>query len=166
KDKNVPIGKSGGFLMAYLTWRRGSKVYLYYYDSRAGRLVQVPRSVTRAWDALPREEVFALKRKWEEEHGEKKTRIEKITLGKDDKLKKLWDSYQTKQKRFTKRRDSTARSETQDFETYICAFFVGVHQKKDPTQWHSLVPDFHNWLFKRGISESTIRAILWTLGRF
>lgn len=152
--------------MAHLVWRRGSKVYLYYYDTKAGKLVQVPRAVTKPWDGLPAEEVQALKRQWEDAHGQVRNRIERLSLGKDDKLRRLWDAYQTQRMRFKKRRESTAEKEQDVFESYICRFFVTTHQKKDPTQWHALVPDFHNWLFELPIQDSYRRKILWTLERF
>lgn len=153
--------------MAMIRYRKGRRgVYVYYYDTREGRLRQVPRSVTRDWDGLPEEEILARKRKWEEDHGLARDRIERHSLSPDDKLKKLWDSYQTSRMRFKKRRAGTAEAENQIFETYICPFFVKLHTKKDPTQWHSLVPDFHNWLFERPISDAYRRSILWALERF
>lgn len=152
--------------MAHLVWRRGSKAYLYYYDPKAAKLVQVPRSVTKAWDGLPPEEVEALKRQWEADHGQAKDRIERLRLDKDDRLSRLWASYQTDRMRFKKRRKKTADSEQDLFEAYICRYFVGQNQKKDPTQWHDLVPGFHGWLFDQPIADAHRRKILWALERF
>lgn len=153
--------------MAFIRYRKGRKgVYVYYYDTKQGCLVQIPRETTKAWDGLPEEEILALKRKWEEDHGLARNQITRHSLGADDKLKQLWDSYQKNRMRFKKRRGSTADAENNVFELYICRFFVQVHAKKDPTQWHALVPDFHNWLFEQPISDAHRRTILWALERF
>jgi integrase len=153
--------------MAYVVWRRGgTRVYLYYYDNKAGRLIQAPRELTKEWDGLPRDEVYEKKRQWEEDHGQTKDRISRVILRADDKLTKLWGAYQAHQMKFKKRRPSTAHRETESFTGYICTFFVKTHRKKDPTKWHDLVPDFHNWLVEQSISDSYMRSILWTLERF
>ena len=150
--------------MAHVVYRRKGKVYLYYYDTLAAKLVQVPRSVTKSWDGLPPEEVEVLKRRWEEDHGKARDRIARVTL--TGKLASLWESYQTHRKRFKKRSARTTVNETAAFETYICGFFLIQHQKKDPTHWHPLVPEFHNWLFEQPLKDATRRKILWTLERF
>lgn len=152
--------------MATLVRRRGSKVYLYYYDSRLGRIVQVPRSITQGWDDLPPGEVLELKRQWEEDNGRAKSKIARMVLREGDKALRLWNEYQLQRKRNKKRTDHTETQEKRHFEAFMCPYFVGLHQAKDPTTWHGLVPGFHDWLHEKDLTDSHRRKILWALERF
>lgn len=153
--------------MAHVVWRRNSKkVYIYYYDRHAKKLVQLPREKTKHLDTETPDQVLKWVEDWEQDNGLAKARIESITLGADDKLKVLWDHYQENRMALRKRRLSTQNRETELLEHFIAPFFVRDHQRKDPTRWHDLVPEFHTYLLSRQISVDTKKKVLWALERF
>jgi integrase len=143
-----------------------NKVYVYYHSAATNRLAQVPRELTQHLDGHPEQEIEAWIRQWESQHGRVRERSNRIHLGSGDKLTAVWIDYQTHRGKTRKRGDKHRKDETTVFESHIVPFFVGKHQRKDPTTWHNLVPGFHTHLFGRGLADATVRDILWTLRRF
>lgn len=153
--------------MANIVWRRNSKkVYVYYYDRIKKKLVQLPRKKTRHLDGVTPDEALKWLEEWEQDNGYAKARIDSITLGADDKLKVLWDHYQQSRMARRKRRVRTQNAETDLLEHFVAPFFVRDHQRKDPTRWHELIPEFHTHLLARSISTHTKKKVLWALERF
>lgn len=152
--------------MASVQWRRNKQVTVYYYDNQLGKLTQVPREITKHLDGKPKDFVYKWVEDWEKKHGRLRARSERSTLSEDDLLFTLWTEYQADQKVISKRRDRTAEVETEIFFIHILPFFVGTHRKKDPADWHGLVPDFHGFLFKKKLADATKQKTLWTLERF
>jgi len=153
-------------LVATIIWRRNKQVTVYYWDNNIGKQVALPRKETEHLDGLPRDIVLKWKHDWEKSHGKIKARSNRIHLKEKDVLSTLWRQYQLHREKIKNRRTSTAEKETGEFETYIVPFFVKEHQKKDPADWHALIPAFHNWLFQKSLSDSTVKKILGTLERF
>jgi len=46
------------------------------------------------------------------------------------------------------------------------ALFFIKHQKKDPADWHDIIPAFHDYLFERKLASSTVQKILWAIEKF
>jgi integrase len=155
--------------MATLVFRRNSrKVYIYYSDKRTGKLRQVERKLTKHLDGQPPEVAQAWMEQWERDNGIVRDRVNRKLLKEGDKLSGLWRQYQDFKvsDSDTERRKKTVEAESFAFERYIVAFFVGQHEKKDPSQWHPFVPEFHLHLSRLGISASYRATILWVLERF
>jgi integrase len=152
--------------MASILWRREKQVTVYYFDANKGRSVQLPRKETKHLDGLPPEQVRKWVDDWERAHGRTRDRSERVTLAEDDRLSRLWNQYQKEKMRTGHRRPSTEAKETEYFEKHICPFFITLHQKKNPADWHRLVPAFHDSLYDKKLADSTIGKILWTLERF
>lgn len=151
--------------MASVTWRRNKEVTIYYWDNNSKKLVPLPRAQTKHLDGMPKDYVYKWVEDWEKEHGRTRARAERINLSEQDVLSVLWAQYQIHQMKRKKRRSSTAQDETEILEKYICPYFVGKYQKKDPSDWHPLIPGFHDYLFEK-YKDRTIQKILWTLERF
>lgn len=152
--------------MASIVWRRGSKVYVYYYDKRTGKNAQVDREKTKHWDGRPRDEVLQEVTTWATGEGYASHRISRVSLSPEDDLQKWWSTYQVTRKSMKDRRPVTERDENRVFEGYIVPFFVTERQAKRPEAWHQLVPEFYDWLVAKHLSARYIQKILWTLGRF
>lgn len=156
-----------GEAMAFALLRRAKKlVHVYYHDRSTGKLVQLPRSQTKHLDGKPQDEINAWVEKWERSHGMAKERANREILRNEDRLLALWKQYQSHRMNTRNRRERTAEKEAVLFENDIASFFVGKHHLKDPALWHDLVPEFHNYLFERGLADTSIQKILWTLERF
>jgi integrase len=155
--------------MASIVWRRaGQQVYVYYYDRAARKTKQVPREYTEKWDKWPREEVEAAVAKWLRENGLDAHRVDRRKLQASDSLSKLWAGYQKHtrvKKRGGNRRAVTEKQENDLFERHILPFFVMQHERKNPTEWHGLVPEYHDWLGER-LGVRGVRKVLGILGRF
>jgi len=153
--------------LATIFYRRATrKVYVYYFNKKEGKAVQVPRKLVKHLDGEPPAVVEAWVAEWEAANGIAKDKIDRFVLKGADKAKMLWEAYQTNRMRVKKRQTITADAENDIFEMYIAAYFVGTAKKKDPTRWHQFVPDFHNWLYEKPISDAYRRKILWALERF
>ena len=153
--------------MAFIAARKGRKgIYVYYHDRNRGRQQQVPRKFTKHLDNATEEEIQAWLDEWEEKHGLAKQRSDRLRLADKDKLAVLWKNYQSHYFAINKRRDATEARETADFENHILPFFVGELENKKPETWHEHVPAFHAKLFESGLSDQTVRYILWALQRF
>lgn len=152
--------------MAYIHWRRGKQVTVYYYDKNTGKQIPLPRKQTKHLDGMPKDEVVKWVEDWERKHGKTVNRSERMHLREDDLLATLWRLYQTYRMKMKNRSEATAKTETENFEKHVVAFFVKKHQKKDPADWHPLVPAFHDHLFEIGLADTTIQKILWSLERF
>lgn len=154
----------GGTPLAFIQLRRKTKIYAYYNEG--DRLLQIPRALTKHLDGQPLAVAEEWVQDWERRHGKTVQRSARIHLRPDDKLTALWAQYQTHQGQRSSRRERTAQKETLLLEKHIAPYFVGEHGKKDPAQWHSLVPGFHDYLFTRFKGRATIQKTLWTLERF
>lgn len=155
--------------MASIVWRRKTrKVYIYYTDPKNGVLKQAPRKETKHLDGQPPEVAEAWRDQWEQAHGIVRDRVSRTSLKEGDKLLQLWQQYQEYKASDsdTDRRAKTINAETQVFENHIVPYFVGTHEKKDPSQWHPLIPEFHLHLGKSNLAAASRRSILWTLKRF
>ena len=156
--------------MAYPVWRRSKKlVYVYYNDPNSGKLIQLPRKLTKELDGKPADYVYRWVEKWEHENGRVIQRVERIHLKEGDLLLKLWRQFRDQQQadRVTPRRAGTLRGEEDYFYNYIVQFFVGRHQKKDPAIWHDLIPAFHLYLSSETqLAPSSRRQVLWIIKRF
>jgi integrase len=155
--------------MATIFYRRKSrKVYIYYTDPKDKKLKQVERKLTKHLDGQPIKVVEAWRDEWEKKHGISRDRVNRSTLKKDDRLMKQWKRYQDFKAADKQdgRRKRTIEAETNLFLNHIVAYFVNIHEKKDPKTWHELVPDFHLHLDENKLGAASRRAILWTLKRF
>lgn len=164
--------------MASIVWRRNSrKVYIYYHDKNTNKLKQIAREETKHLDGQSPTAVQAWVDKWEEEHGIVRDRAARINLKPGDTLLALWKQYQDYKvsDSDTARRQKTIESEDGTFHRHIVQYFVGMHQKKDPAQWHRLIPEFHVHLGREQtrtdgatyrLSARSRAKILWTLKRF
>jgi integrase len=153
--------------MAYIDRRPGRNgVYVYYTDKATGKIMQLPRAMTKHLDGKPPAVQQKWLEDWEKDHGMSRDRSVRIHLREGDKLLALWEHYQTARMKTRKRRDITAEKETQVFEKHIVPFFVGKHSNKRPETWHPLVPAFHSHLYGQKMKDSTLQKILWALDRF
>ena len=143
-------------------------VIVKYWDKASDCLRTLPRDVARHLDGKPEEEVEEWIRKWESTNGRTRERSARTTLGDDDKLSVYWKNFQAHQDTYAERarRPATLKNEHAIFERNIVPFFIVKHQRKDPTTWHDLVPDFHKYLAERNYKSATIQKVLWTLERF
>lgn len=146
--------------------RRNNKVYVYYHDKLRGKLVQVPREKTKHLDLTTPLKVDEWVLNWERENGQVVDRIQRKILQETSEISILWKRYQAH--RISIRKVGTHRQwkETGDFLNHIVPFFVHIHERKKCHKWHDLIPEFHTHLFKKELSDSSIKSILWTLERF
>jgi integrase len=154
--------------MATVQWRRNKQVTVYYWDNQAQKLTPLPRDKTRHLDGKPKDVVYRWVEDWERTNGRLRDRVQRTNLAEDDPLAVLWKLYQDfkNSDSDTPRRASTVAEESATFHRHIVPFFVGEHRKKDPADWHPLIPTFHSHLNKLGLAASTRQSILWTLKRF
>lgn len=147
-----------------MTWRRNKQVTIYYWNK--GRQVPLPRSQTKHLDGKPKDVVLKWVEDWEKQQGLTKAKINRMVLFETDLLSVLWKQYTQHQAKRRSRRLSTEKGELWILESHIVPFFVGKHEKKDPSDWHALIPPFHDWLYEQSYADKTIQKTLWTLERF
>lgn len=152
--------------MASVLWRRNKQVTVYYWDNKAQKLVPLPRDQTRHLDGKPKDFVHKWVADWEKAHGKLVSRVNRSTLKDDDILALLWKQYQGHQAKRKNRRERTAEKETDILHGHLVPFFIERHQKKDPADWHALIPAFHDYLYEQKFADATVQKTLWTLERF
>jgi len=155
--------------MSIISYRRKSRrVYVYYYDKKAGRQVQVPRDLTKHLDGHPTESVEAWVAEWERENGMVRARIERMVVRPNSMLSGLLLSYRKHRDIMGGVTQQTLDSESSVIERYITVYFVRTHRQHDPKTWHAFVPGFYTYLTEQPTIKGldTIKKILWTLERF
>lgn len=162
-----PTQLLGGVTMAHFHRRRGTnRVYVYYWNGRAGKLVQLPRAETEHLDEESDRAVNLWVRQWEKDHGREKAIIKRVKLGRL-KLAGLWAAYLKHQEDFNKCRQTTLKTADEIFHNHIVPYFVGTLGVKDPTQWHPYVTGFLTHLKDViGLKDLSIKKVLQVLTHF
>lgn len=152
--------------MATIVFRRKSrKVYVYVWDKKLGKQVQVSRAITKQWDNLPEPDARKQIEEWEASQADR-YKVKRKTAFSDSLATQLFSQYKEHREGLTENRSKTYENERDYFYQHILPFFTEKEGLKDPAQWHSKVPDFVPYLLSKNLKSLTIKKVTGVLTRF